>query len=90
MMILLLTQTEPKEAFAKLKGHLTSDFMQVCYDLRKLDENIKIKLVRMLKYLNTKYFDETKTIEIIIRSVTEVEDKNERTKIIRDYHAPEN
>ena len=34
----------------------------------------------MLKYLNTKYFYETKTIE----------DINERAKIIRDYHGPEN
>ena len=47
----------------------------------KISKNVK---------LNTKYFDETKTIEIIIKSVTEVEDKNERAKIIRDYHGPEN
>ena len=33
--IIITAETEPKEAFAKLKGHLTSDFMQVCYDLRK-------------------------------------------------------
>ena len=64
--------------------------MQVCYDLRKLDENIKIKLVRMLKFLNIKYFDETKIIEIIVMSVTEVKGKNERAKIIRDYDRPEN
>ena len=35
--IIITAEAEPKEAFAKLKGHLTSDFMQVYYDLRKLD-----------------------------------------------------
>ena len=86
----IIITAEPKEAFVKLKVHLTSDFMQVCYDFRKFDVNAQIKLVRMLKYLNTKYFDETNTIQIIVMSVTEVKDKNEQAKIIRDYHGPEN
>ena len=74
--------TEPRIAFAKLKGHYTSLNESYCYDLTALEDNVKVKITRMLKFIHTKYEMLNKHVEIITLNRTEVLDENKKGSLL--------